>query len=634
MIRSRRAGSVALSLGALGIVYGDLGTSPLYSLQQAFESASQGGVKEFEQLGIASMIVWVLTIVVTIKYVMVVMRADNRGEGGVLALAALSRLTPGLTKKVGVLVLVLGLAGSALLYGDGLITPAISVLSAVEGLQVTVPSISNLVIPISLVILIGLFLLQRWGPKTIGTVFGPLMLVWFVSIALVAIPHIVKSPVVLTAISPTHAVQLAIQKPGLTIVVLASISLVVTGAEALYADMGQFGKRPIRISWLYIAMPALILNYLGQAALLMTMPGAASSPFFLMVPDGPLRLGMVVLATAATVIASQAIISGVFSLTLQGIHLGFIPRLRVRHLNDDIEGQAYIPAVNWALMVGVIVIVVLFRTSANLSAAFGLAVTGTFIVTTVLLGTIVHRRWGWSWYKVGPLLLLFGIVDVALFTANLPKFLKGGWLPFVVALMVFACLVTWGRGTALVRSRARARSQPLTALEDYSGLASLPITAVYFTWDAEPLEYLPLAFTEHAHMMKALGQRSVILQIVRSDEARLDDDERLSARSISSGVDLLVARVGFRESASLRVIAREARDLGIDIEGDNVLFVFTRVYPVVGRGGPMPVLQQRLYSAMQRASEDSAQWIRVPLEQVLSVGAVILLGDSEIEEVP
>ena len=632
MIRSRRTGSVALSLGALGIVYGDLGTSPLYSLQQAFESARVGGVQEFEQLGIASMIVWVLTIVVTVKYVMVVMRADNRGEGGVLALAALSRLTPGLTKKVGVLVLVLGLGGSALLYGDGLITPAISVLSAVEGLEVTVPSISNLVIPISLVILIGLFLFQRWGPERIGAIFGPVMLLWFVSIGVVAIPHIVKSPVVLTAISPVHAVQLAIAEPGLTIVVLASVSLVVTGAEALYADMGQFGKRPIRISWLFIAMPALILNYLGQAALLMTTPSAASSPFFLMVPDGALRFGMVLLATAATVIASQAIISGVFSLTLQGIHLGFIPRLRVRHLNDEVEGQVYIPAVNWALMIGVIIIVLTFRTSASLSAAFGLAVTGTFIVTTVLLTTIVHRRWGWSWYKVGPLLLLFLIVDVALFTANLPKFLKGGWLPFVVAVVVFACLITWGRGTALVRSRVRARSQPLAALEDYSALEKLPLTAVYFTWDGEPLEYLPLAFTEHAHMMKALGKRSVILQIVRSDEARLDDDERLSARSITTGVDLLVARFGFRESASLPVIAREARDLGIDIDGDDVLFVFTRVYPVVGHGGSMPVLQQRLYTAMQRASEESAQWIRVPLEQVLSVGAVILLGDSELEE--
>lgn len=632
MAAPKRRATAALALGALGIVYGDLGTSPLYSLQQAFQSARSGGVAQFEQLGIASMILWILTIVVTVKYVMVVMRADNRGEGGVLALAALSRLTPGLTRRTGVMVLLLGLAGSALLYGDGLITPAISVLSAVEGLDVTIPAAGPLMLPLTLAILIGLFVFQRWGPERIGAVFGPVMLLWFVSIAAISIPHIARSPQVLSAVSPVHAVQLAIREPGLTIVVLASVSLVVTGAEALYADMGQFGKRPIRVSWLVIAMPALVLNYLGQAALIMEDPSAARSPFFLLVPDGPLRLAMVILATAATVIASQAIISGVFSLTLQGIHLGFIPRLRVRHLNDDVEGQVYIPAVNWALMVGVVIIVLLFRSSANLSAAFGLAVTGTFIVTTVLLSTIVHRRWGWSWTRAVPLLALFTIVDVALFAANLPKFITGGWLPFAIALLVFASLITWGRGIALVRARVRARSQPLEAAPTYPDLETLPITSVYFTWDEEPLEYLPLALSEHVHMMKAVARHTVILQIVRSDEARIDDDERLSTRSIRPGMDLLTARFGFRESARLPVIAREARAMGIDIEGPDVLFVFTRAYAVVGRGGPMPVPQQRLFAAMQRSAADPAQWIHVPLEQVLTVGAVILLGDAEIEE--
>ena len=443
-IRRPRRGLGLLTVGAIGVVFGDIGTSPLYAFTQIFSGAHTIPVVEARVLGALSMVFWTLTLVVSVKYVVIVMRADNQGEGGIMVLASLAsnavkrhRASAGL--------MLLGLTGAALFYGDGLITPAISVLSAVEGIGVAAPSLNRLVIPIALVILFLFFAVQRFGTGRVGRVFGPIMIVWFLSIAILGLASITKTPGVMRSINPYYAFTFFSGEPGLAFLALGAIVLCVTGAEALYADMGQFGRSPIRLSWFAIVAPALYLNYLGQGALVLRDSSAVTNSFFLLVPHA-LQIPMVILATAATVIASQAVVSGAFSMTQQAIRLGYLPRMTVRHTSANEGGQVYVPAVNWMLMVAVLGLIIGFQDSSRLASAYGIAVTGTFVITGVLVAILARNKWGVSLWIVIPAAAVSLVIDGAFFLSNLTKFMHGGWFPLVIAVIIVAMLSTWQWG--------------------------------------------------------------------------------------------------------------------------------------------------------------------------------------------
>jgi KUP system potassium uptake protein len=445
-----------LTLAALGVVYGDIGTSPLYSLRECFSGSHAIPVTEENVLGVLALIFWSLIITVTIKYLLFVMRADNGGEGGILALVALVRSRQG--KSVHPVLVTIGLFGAALLYGDGMITPAISVLSAVEGLGVATHVFEPFVVPITVVILIGLFVAQHRGTEGIGKVFGPIMIAWFVTLALLGLPQIAKAPIVWTAVNPVRAAAFLRDQGMTAFITLGSVFLSVTGAEALYADMGHFGRRPIRIAWFSLVLPALVVNYLGQGALLLTTPEAREHPFFYLAPTWALY-PLVILSTAATVIASQAVISGAFSLTQQAIQLGYSPRLNIQHTSAYEKGQVYIPEVNWLLMLCTVGLVFGFQTSTNLAAAYGMAVTTTMVITTLLAYYVARERWGWSAWRAGTVLGVFIVIDLAFFAANVIKIAHGGWFPLVVAGFIYAVMTTWATGRMLVvhcRSSSRA----------------------------------------------------------------------------------------------------------------------------------------------------------------------------------
>ena len=451
---------LALSLGSLGIVFGDIGTSPLYAFQEIFAGPHDIDATPDRVLGAASLVFWTLTLIVSVKYVLIVMRADNDGEGGIMALAALATSAPLRSPRVRVALMTLGIAGAALFYGDGMITPAVSVLSAVEGLEVAEPALADAVLPIAVAVLVALFLVQRFGTARIGRAFGPVMLLWFVVIGVFGLLGVLAHPQVLAAVSPSHAIGFFVGEPWAAFLALGSVVLCVTGAEALYADMGHFGRAPIRVSWFAVATPALYLTYLGQAALVVTDPAAAQNPFYLLVPDA-LQLPMVVLATVATVIASQAVITGLFSMTSQAVRLDYLPRLTIRHTSGLERGQVYVPAVNWVLMVAVVGLVLAFQDSSNLASAYGIAVTGTFVITTSLITVVARTRWHVPLWALVPVSGLFLVIDLSFFLANLTKFGHGGWFPLVVALVVFTLLTTWRAGRVLLRSRVADLSVPM-----------------------------------------------------------------------------------------------------------------------------------------------------------------------------
>ena len=450
-------------MGALGVVFGDIGTSPLYAMQTVF-TIDGGAVRPTpdDVYGVVSMMFWSVTIVVSVKYIGVVMRADNDGEGGVMALIALVRRLLGDVRGSTRLIVALGVLGASLFYGDTLITPAISVLSAVEGLQVAAPGLSHLVLPIAAVILTALFVMQRWGTGRVGALFGPVMIVWFTVIGLAGLPHIVSNPHVVLGLSPTYAASFVMSHPYIAFVAIGAVVLIITGAEALYADMGHFGRPPIARAWFMLVFPALILNYLGQAALILDDPAATKNPFFLLLP-GWARLPMVVLATAATVIASQAVISGAFSVTRQAIQLGFLPAMTVRQTSRHEGGQIYLPAVNGALFVGVLTLMFAFGSSTRLATAYGFAVTGALLIDTVLMLFVARAGWHWGWGKIVLAAVVFGGIELAFFTGNLVKIFHGGWLPLLIATVVFTVMTTWQRGRQVVTAQRTAQEGPLQA---------------------------------------------------------------------------------------------------------------------------------------------------------------------------
>jgi KUP system potassium uptake protein len=607
-----------LALTALGVVYGDIGTSPLYSMRECFHGEHAVPPTATNVYGVLSLIFWSLVIVVTLKYHVYVLRADNRGEGGILALMALVRKALG-RRKFGWVFITMGLFGAALLYGDGMITPAISVLSAVEGLEVATPIFHHYVVPITIGILIGLFLFQRRGTGGIGAVFGPVMLVWFGTLAVLGIGGIVRHPAVLAAVNPAYAVRFFAHNGGRGFLVLGAVFLVATGGEALYADMGHFGEMPIQIDWFSLVGISLLLNYFGQGALLVTDPRASFNPFYRLAPDWALY-PLVVLATAATVIASQAIISGAFSLTNQAVQLGYLPRVDIVHTSEHEIGQIYIPGVNWVLMLSTIGLVIGFRTSSHLAAAYGVAVTTTMVITTLLAAVVARNLWHWPPWLVGLVTAGFLTVDLAFFGANMVKVADGGWFPLLVGAVVYSMMTTWQYGRRdLAKQLARdalpfdkfvARLQP-----DHP--PRVPGTAVFMARDPVAT---PTALLHNMKHNKVLHQRVVLLTALVEEVPTVPPERRIEVEPLGKDFYRVIARYGFMESPSMPEIIERARDRGLALDSMKTTFFLSRVtlLPTSRRG--FAAWRDRLYAIMSRNAVRPTDFYRIPPNRVIELG--------------
>jgi KUP system potassium uptake protein len=609
-----------LILAALGVVYGDIGTSPLYALRECFSGTHAIPVTSENVLGVLSLICWSLIVTVSIKYLLFVMRADNQGEGGILALVALVRSKIG--EQAHAILIAVGLFGAALLYGDGMITPAISVLSAVEGLGVATHVFEPFVVPITVAILVGLFLVQRHGTAGIGTIFGPIMIVWFTLIAVMAIPWIGRQPHVLTSINPVHAVTL-LKHHGLSaFLTLGSVFLSVTGAEALYADMGHFGRRPIRIAWFSLVLPALLLNYFGQGALLLSHPETSEHPFFFLVPSWGLY-PLVILATIATVIASQAVISGAFSLTQQAIQLGYSPRFDIMHTSSEEKGQVYIPEVNWMLMVATVGLVLGFRTSTNLAAAYGMAVTTTMVITTLLAFVVARERWGWSLGRALIITGLFLVWDLAFFGANIIKIEHGGWFPLLVALIVYAVMTTWHTGRRLVVKRLAESEVPLSTF--FANIAAkppvrVPGTGIFMT--ARP-EGAPPILVHHLTHNKVLHQQVILLTVTPLDVPTVNPAESVTVEKLQNGFYRVVACFGFMDAPNVPMALARARESGLQwAEADTTYYLAHLTLLVHGQHGPLGMMEWRdkLFAFMSRNARRATSFFQVPPDRVVEIG--------------
>ena len=613
-----RSPSTILAIGALGVVFGDIGTSPLYAFSQIFAGTNAIPVIHARVLGALSMIFWTLTLIVSMKYVLIVMRADNQGEGGVMALATLA--SSSLKKlKAGSFLMLLGVIGAALFYGDGMITPAISVLSAVEGLSLVAPSLTKLVIPISLLILITLFAVQKFGTSRVGIVFGPIMFLWFIIIGILGAISLAQTPEVLKSISPIYAISFFQGEPTLAFLSLASVVLCVTGAEALYADMGQFGRFPIRFSWFAVAAPALYLNYLGQGALVLRDPTAVTNSFYLLVPHS-CQIPMILFATIATVIASQAVISGAFSMTHQAIRLGYLPRMTITHTSANEGGQIYVPAVNWMLMFSVIGIILGFQHSVALASAYGIAVTGTFVITSLLVAVLARQKWKVSLWIVIPISLIFLIIDCSFFIANLTKFDHGGWFPLAIAALLATAMLLWQWG------RKRLASQMATSeisLENFHELVAsekitkVPNTAVYLTFESG----IPLALSQRISLMHVFDETTVIIRLHTADVPRVDPQQRLTVRSgVVIDVDV---HYGFMERPSATDIMKILRQTHPQIIPEECLYIFFDARVTTSGAHPFRELPAQLFAFMQRNSSAPQRYFDLPPEQVIEFSSLV-----------
>lgn len=617
-----------LMLGALGVVYGDIGTSPLYALRECFVGPAALPVTPENVLGILSLIFWSLTMVVSVKYLTFVMRADNDGEGGILALLALvsPKRSEGSARRAG-LVLV-GLFGAALLYGDGVITPAISVLSAVEGLRVATDRFEPAVVPLAVFILLGLFAVQKRGTAGIGAVFGPAMLIWFLTIATLGGIGIANQPAqhlsVLNALNPIHAVRFFLVNDGHGFLVLGAVVLCITGAEALYADMGHFGRAPIRLAWYAVALPALLLNYFGQGALLLTQGNAVTNPFFQLAPAWALY-PLVILSTAATIIASQALISGAFSLTQQAVQLGYAPRFKIVHTSGTAAGQIYVPEVNRALMVTCVLLVFGFKTSSNLAGAYGIAVTGTMTVTTMLFYVVMREHWRWSLVATGTVVGLFLLFDLAFFGANLPKIVEGGWFPLVVGLAVFIVVTTWKRGRAEVAELLAQASLPLDLfLQDLAMSRPHRVdgTAIVMTSNPNGVPPVLLHHFKHNH---ALHKRVVMLSIIVEKRPEVQDGERLTFADLGHGFYRVVARFGFMESPRMSHILQLCAANGLTFDLMSTTFVLGRETLLATGRARMAKWRKQLYAFLARNAPSATAYFEIPPNRVVELGAQLEL---------
>ena len=621
-------GLAGLALGALGIVFGDIGTSPLYAMQTVF-SIDGGAVKPTpsDVYGIVSLIFWSVTIVVTIKYVSFILRADNDGEGGIMALAALVREVTKTHPRRAALALLLGVLGASLFYGDSLITPAISVLSAVEGLEVAEPGLADLVLPIGIGILALLFVAQRFGTHRVGRLFGPIMVLWFVALAVLGVPHVLTHPTVLGGLSPTYIVGFIVDHPFTAFIAMGAVVLSITGAEALYADMGHFGKRPIRVSWFAIVWPALILNYLGQAALILEDPTAIDNPFYLLAP-GWARWPLVVLATFATVIASQAVISGAFSVSRQAVRLGYLPTLTVKHTSTRESGQIYVPAVNWLLFAGVLVLMVTFQSSGKLATAYGLAVTGTLILTTTLFLMYAATHWRWPVWQLVLTGVVFGGLELLYFAANVTKIPHGGWLPLLIAAIVVTVMTTWQRGRQIVTGR---RIDLEGQLDDFvqklhdDRVARVPGIAVF----PHPTnQTAPLALRANVEFNKVLHEQVIIVSVQSLNVPYVPLSERLTVDDLGDSEDGIVhvtARFGFQDAPDIPQLLRDCRSLAteLDLDVDTASYFLSRLTIERGGSGEMASWRTRLFIGLSHNAATPAAFFKLPLERTVVMGSRI-----------
>ena len=619
----RTTGTLALALGALGVVYGDIGTSPLYSIKECFAGLHAIAVNPTNIEGVISLVFWTLTVVVCIKYVAFVLRADNRGEGGIFALYSLLSGTT-MTKRLGSSMLFAAIVGAALLYGDGVITPAISVLSAIEGLEMATTAAKPLIVPLTCLVLFALFAFQYRGTAGIGLIFGPIMLVWFAVIAALGVNQIWHAPQILMALSPHKAVAFFIANSYHGFIVLGSVVLCITGGEALYADLGHFGRKAIRLSWLPIAYPALVLNYLGQGALLLHDPSQAATPFYGLVPHR-LLYAMVALSTVATVIASQALISGAFSLTQQAIQLGLLPRQRIVHTSSATRGQIYIPQVNQLLAIACIGVVLIFKNSSGLAGAYGIAVTATMGITSLLYYYVVTRSWGWSKLKALPLLALFLFFDLNYFGANLFKIKDGGWFTLLVALVVTVVMLTWHDGRKLLSRKLRSGMLPLDAFLADIATHDLPRvkgTMVFMTVSSDGV---PPSLLHHLKHYQMLHSRVILLSIMTSDTPRVKAEKRLEIFELGQGFYRIVAHYGFRESPKMPEILALASEKGLNISPNEMTYCLGRETILPGGTSRMATWRKKLYAYMARNAQSPTAYFGLPANRVVELGAQIEL---------
>ncbi|WP_330474586.1 potassium transporter Kup [Terrabacter sp. C0L_2] len=624
--RSRR-GVAGLALGALGVVFGDIGTSPLYALQTVFSvdhnmvATSAGDV-----FGVISLVFWSVTLVVSVKYVVFILRADNDGEGGVMALAALARtaVRPG-GRRYG-LVMLLGVLGASLFYGDSVITPAISVMSAIEGLSVSTPGVEHLVVPIGAAIITLLFAGQRFGTELVGRFFGPVMAVWFAVLAVLGGAQVVRDPSILAGLSPHYAVLFVVEHPGIAFVAMGAVVLSITGAEALYADMGHFGPVPIRRAWFFVVFPALTLNYLGQGALILRDPSTAVSPFFHLAPDA-LGFPLVILSTVATVIASQAVISGAYSVSRQAERLGYLPRLTVRHTSQRERGQIYVPAVNWTLFVGVIALLLLFGSSERLATAYGLAVTGTFLITTTLFLIYAEAGWGWDRRRLLMIGIPLGLLELTYFGANLTKILHGGWLPLFIAVLVATVMLTWQRGRGLVTDRRTEMEGPLEPFIEWlhgDPVAKVPGTAVFLHPGKDST---PLALRENATFNHVIHELVLIVSISSENVPFVPDDERVVLDHLGDPYDAithLTLRFGFQEEQDVPRALALARAQGlVDVDTDDAYYFLSRISLDRGAEPTMPPWRKRLFLALAHNAASPTGYFNLPEDRTVSMGATV-----------
>jgi len=610
-------------LAVLGVVYGDIGTSPLYALKSSMQVFEDVPISEVEIMGILSLFFWSLVLIVTIKYVTLVMRADNHGEGGILALMALAQRVAVNTAMRNTLALV-GIVGACLFFGDGIITPAISVLSAVEGLEVSAPTLKQYVLPISVAVIIALFAMQYRGTHSVGRVFGPIMAIWFVVLAILGVGQIIHRPDVLMAISPWYAVKLCMIYKYLAFVVLGAVVLCVTGAEALYADMGHFGAKPIRQSWLVIVLPSLVLCYFGQGALLLRDPAAVANPFFLLCPEWG-RVALVILATAATVIASQAVISGAYSATRQCMQLGFLPRLTVRHTSNMEEGQIYVPQVNTALLIGVLALVVVFKTSDNLASAYGIAVTGTFLCTAVLAMVVFRRQFHWSRATSVAVFGTLFMIDGVFFAANTLKVVEGGWVPLILGMALIALMTSWKRGRDLLLARWRQDSMPLAPflarLPQSRSILRVPGLAVFLTGNQD---YVPTSLLHNIKHNKVLHEKVMFVTVVTTDRPEVPADQRATVEELAPGIHRVMLRYGFMESPN---IPRALEDLTPESGFDSMQasYFLGREVLVPGMAPNLSWWRRWLFLWLARNAVPATEFFRIPSDRVVELGVRIAI---------
>lgn len=619
--RSSTRALLTLALGALGVVYGDIGTSVLYAVRECFDQQRGVALTRENMLGVLSLIFWALTLIVSVKYIAFVLRADNRGEGGVLALMSLAmpekrRGAPrGMTKWV----LLAGVFGAALLYGDGIITPAVSILSAVEGLSVATPRFQPFVIPITTAIIVGLFAMQKRGTGRVGGIFGPMTLLWFLAIAALGLRGILEDPSVFAAINPLHAISFLWHAGSAGFVVLGAVVLVITGGEALYADMGHFGRRPIRLAWCAVVWPALVLNYFGQGAWLLNHPEARHNPFYTLAPPWALY-PMILLATCAAIIASQALISGAYSLTMQAIHLGYWPRMEIDHTSSETRGQIYVPQLNWALMLACLGLVWGFKSSSAMTAAYGVAVTYTMLITTMLLYFAAQRLWGWEKWQAGLVCGVFMGIEAVLCTANLFKIPHGGWFPIAIALLAFTLMSTWKTGRRLLGERLRSSFLPLPLfLEDVDRMRPTRVSGTAVFLSSNP-EFTPIALLHNLKHNRVLHEKVIFLTIQTEEVPHVPMSNRIQLEQLREGFYRVIAHYGFMEDASVPEVLKQCRARGLSFDWMETSYFLSRENIIAVKGPGMATWREHLFAFLSRNAQRPTDFFRIPANRVVELG--------------